>query len=62
MITVTLTSVTGTTRQMEFPTKENILLFIEQYADILPIGRAVNIDAPLAGIHSGWIQGRAAKV
>ena len=62
MIKATLTSVTGTSKTMEFPTKENILLFIEQYADILPIGRAVNIDAPLAGIHSGWIQGRATKV
>ena len=61
MITATLTSVTGTTKKMEFPTKENLLSFIEQYGAILPIGKAVNIDAPLAGIHSGWIQGRATK-
>ena len=62
MITATLTSVTGTTKKMEFPNKENLLTFIEQYGNILPIGKAVNIDAPLAGIHSGWIQGKAKKI
>jgi hypothetical protein len=62
MIKATLTSVTGTTKKMEFPTKENVLSFIDRYAEVLPIGTAINIDAPLAGIHSGWIQGKATKV
>lgn len=61
MINATLTSVTGGTKVMGFATKENLLEFIDRYAEVLPIGKAVNIDAPLAGIHSGWIQGRAAK-
>jgi hypothetical protein len=42
---------------MSFDTKENIEEFIKQYSAILPIGTAVCIDAPLIGIHSGWIQG-----
>lgn len=62
MIKATLTSVTGTTKSMEFPTKENVLNFIEAYADLLPQGVTVNIDAPLAGIHGGWIRGRAIKI
>ena len=61
MINATLTSVTGGTKVMGFATKENLIDFIDRYAEVLPIGKAVNIDAPLAGIHSGWIQGRAAK-
>jgi len=62
MITATLTSVTGTTKKIEFNTKENVLAFIEAYADILPQGKTVNIDAPLAGIHGGWIRGKAIKI
>ena len=46
---------------MGFATKENLLEFIDKYSEILPIGKAVNIDAPLAGIHSGWIQGKGKK-
>jgi hypothetical protein len=59
MIEVTLTSTSGTTKRMQFPSKENILSFIEQYANILPQGKAVCIDAPLVGIHNGWIQGKS---
>ena len=44
---------------MSFDTKENVIKFIELYANALPIGTAINIDAPLIGIHSGWIQGKA---
>jgi hypothetical protein len=47
---------------MGFPTKENLIKFIDQYAELLPIGKAVNIDAPLAGIHSGWIHGKAKEI
>jgi hypothetical protein len=44
---------------MRFDTKNDVLLFIEKMSDTLPIGTAVNIDAPLIGIHSGWIQGKS---
>lgn len=57
MIKVTLTSTSGTTKGMSFDTKENVLVFIEQLRNQLPLGTAINIDAPLIGIHSGWIQG-----
>jgi hypothetical protein len=43
---------------MPFENKDSVLEFIERYADALPLGTAVNINAPLIGIHSGWIQGR----
>lgn len=62
MITATLTSVTGGVKKMEFPTKANVLEFIERYSELLPIGTAINIDAPLAGIHSGWIHGKSEKI
>jgi hypothetical protein len=58
MIKVTLTTTTGSTKGMQFDTKENLDQFIEQLAEALPIGTAVNIDAPLVGIHSGWVQGK----
>jgi hypothetical protein len=58
MITVELTSVSGTVKEMPFENKDRVLEFIERYADALPLGSAVNINAPLIGIHSGWIQGR----
>ena len=61
MIKATLTSVTGTTKSMMFDTKENVLEFIDRYSEILPQGQTINIDAPLAGIHSGWIRGKALK-
>ncbi len=59
MIPTTLTTTNGTTKKMSFDTKENVIKFIELYANALPIGTAINIDAPLIGIHSGWIQGKA---
>ena len=59
---VTLTSTSGATKQMEFDTKEHVLEFIELYGATLHIGQAVCIDAPLIGIHSGWIQGRSPKI
>jgi hypothetical protein len=58
MINVTLTTTTGSTKGMRFDTKNDVLLFIEKMSDTLPIGTVVNIDAPLIGIHSGWIQGK----
>jgi hypothetical protein len=59
---VTLTSTSGATKQMNFDTKAHLLEFIELYKSTLHIGQAVCIDAPLVGIHSGWIQGSAPKV
>lgn len=59
MIKVTLTTVSGTTRGMEFDTKEHVLEFIELMTSTLHAGVAVCIDAPLIGIHNGWIQGKA---
>lgn len=58
MINVTLTTTTGSTKGMRFDTKGDVLVFIEKMTHALPIGTAVNIDAPLIGIHSGWIQGK----
>ena len=58
MIPVQLTSISGSVKDMPFATNEKVLEFIDLYANALPIGTAVNIDAPLIGIHSGWIQGR----
>jgi hypothetical protein len=43
---------------MKFDSKADVLVFIEKMSDALPIGTVVNIDAPLIGIHSGWIQGQ----
>ncbi len=62
MIKATLTTTQGSTKGMEFDTKEHLLEFIELFESALPLGTAVNIDAPLVGIHSGWIQGKAKKI
>ena len=61
MIKATLTTTAGTSREMSFSTKEHLLEFIELFSSTLHLGTAVNIDAPLVGIHSGWIQGKAVK-
>jgi hypothetical protein len=61
MIKATLTSTSGTTKEMKFNTKEHLLEFIELYKATLHQGTAVCIDAPLVGIHSGWIQGTSTK-
>lgn len=62
MIPVTLTTTSGTNKTMSFPTRESVNIFIENLANNLTIGTVVNIDAPLIGIHSGWIQGRAPAI
>lgn len=58
MIKVTLTTTTGSTKEMKFDSKADVLEFIRKMSHALPIGTAVNLDAPLIGIHSGWIQGQ----
>jgi len=60
MINATLTSVTGGTKVMNFISKEHLIEFIDRYAEVLPTGKAVSIDAPLAGF-SGWVHGKAKK-
>lgn len=62
MIKATLTTTQGSTKGMTFDNKEHLLEFIELFESALPLGTAVNIDAPLVGIHSGWIQGKAKKI
>ncbi len=58
---ITLTSTSGATKEMSFDTKEQVLEFVELYKATLFQGQAVCIDAPLIGIHSGWIQGTASR-
>ena len=58
---VTLTSTAGTTKEMNFDSREKVLEFIELYKATLHVGQAVCIDAPLIGIHNGWIQGKASR-
>jgi hypothetical protein len=61
MIKLTLTTTSGTTRGMEFDTKEHVHEFIELMSSTLHQGVAVCIDAPIIGIHNGWIQGTIAR-
>ena len=61
MISVTLTTMSGSTRKMEFDTKDHVLEFIEVFGSTLQQGVAVCIDAPIIGIHNGWIQGKAPR-
>jgi hypothetical protein len=59
MIPIKITTVSGTVREMRFDTKENVFQFIDNMSAALPQGVVVNIDAPLVGIHSGWIHGES---
>ena len=59
MIKATLTTTAGSTREMSFNTKAHLVEFIELFEATLPLGTAVNIDAPLVGIHSGWVHGKS---
>lgn len=58
MIQIKLTTWNGSEKKMTLPDKATFNAFIEQYANALPIGTAVCVDAPLIGVHSGWVQGR----
>lgn len=60
MIPVKLTTTNGETKTIDLPDKETVKTFIATFSDALPLGYAVNIDAPLVGIHSGWVVGKAA--
>ncbi len=61
MIPIKLTTTNGTVKEMRFNTKENVFECIDNMSAALPIGVVVNVDAPLAGIHSGWIHGQGQK-
>jgi hypothetical protein len=57
MIPVTLTTVTGSTKGMNFDTKEDVESFITTFSASLPVGTAVHVQAPLVGITGGWMHG-----
>lgn len=58
MIPVRLTTVSGETKSMSFTSNENVKTFIQRLEEQLPVGVAVNVDAPLIGIHGGWVIGK----
>ena len=61
MIPVTLTTPNGESKTIPFYNKEHVEKFIGFFPGKLPIGYAVCIDAPLIGIHNGWILGKMPK-
>jgi len=58
MIPVKLTTTNGETKVMSFESKENVEEFISAFSVALPVGYAVGVDAPLIGIHNGWLFGK----
>jgi len=54
----TLTSHTGAVKKMRVQDKQQLLTFIDEMANEMKLGQVICIDAPVAGIHNGWIQGR----
>lgn len=60
MIPVRLTSLSGNTKTINLPDRKAVETFIESFANQLSIGTAINIDAPLVGIHGGWLFGKRA--
>lgn len=57
MIPIKLTTTNGESKTMTLPNKETVESFITSFSSALPQGYAVCIDAPLIGIHSGWVVG-----
>lgn len=62
MIQVTLTTPNGETKSMPFYDRASVEKFIGFFPAKLPKGYAVCIDAPLIGIHNGWLVGTGEKV
>ena len=58
MIPIKLTTTNGESKTINLPNKETVETFISTFSTSLPIGYAVCIDAPLIGIHNGWIVGK----
>ena len=61
MIQVKLTTTNGESKTIPFYTREHVEKFIAFFPSKLPEGYAVCIDAPLVGIHNGWIVGKMPK-
>jgi hypothetical protein len=62
MIQVKLTTTNGETKTIPFYNKQAVENFIGFFPAKLPLGVAVCIDAPLIGIHNGWIVGKGLDV
>ncbi len=58
MIPVKLTTTNGESKTINLPNRETVETFITSFSSALPQGIAVNIDAPLIGIHHGWLLGK----
>lgn len=58
MIPITLTTTNGESKKMTLPDKDTVETFITSFSVSLPVGVAVCIDAPLIGIHNGWLFGK----
>jgi len=58
MINFTLTSHTGAQKKMRVQDKQQLLTFIDEMANEMLLGQVLCIDAPIVGIHNGWIQGK----
>jgi hypothetical protein len=61
MIQVKLTTTNGETKTIPFYNKQAVENFIGFFPAKLSKGVAVCIDAPLIGIHNGWIVGTKPK-
>lgn len=57
MIQVKLTTTNGETKTMPFYSRKHVEEFIAYFPAQLPKGYAVCVDAPLVGIHNGWLVG-----
>jgi len=58
MIQVKLTTVTGESKTIPFYSKQAVEKFIGFFPTQLTEGGAVCIDAPIVGIHNGWVVGK----
>jgi hypothetical protein len=58
MIQVKLTTVTGESKTIPFYSKQAVEKFIGFFPTQLTEGVAVCIDAPIVGIHNGWVVGK----
>jgi len=61
MIPMTLTTPNGETKSMYFDNKEIAMKFINTFSSQLNAGLSVCIDAPLIGVHNGWLHGMKPK-
>jgi len=57
MIKIKLTTPNGETKEMKLPNKDIAETFISTFSSHLPIGYSVCVDAPIIGIHNGWLHG-----